>query len=108
MQQGELDGIWQDIYTDLNTKIDKTGKIIFLKTFNSCSETNIQSSQYNLSVTFVTFLIYWPCNGFLLLLVSPDVDLVFFGSGLAYETYSGGGPSMYVYCIVCYRVIEAP
>ncbi len=26
-------------------------------------------------------------------------------SGLAYEIYSGGGPSTYVYCVVCYRVI---
>ncbi len=22
--------------------------------------------------------------------------------------YAGGGPSMYVYCVVCYRVIVAP
>ncbi len=29
-------------------------------------------------------------------------------SGLAYEIYSGGGPSMYIYCVVCYRVIVAP
>ncbi len=29
-------------------------------------------------------------------------------SGLAYEIYSGGGPSMYVYCVVCYRLIVAP
>ncbi len=29
-------------------------------------------------------------------------------SGLAYEIYSGGGPSTYVYCVVCYRVIVAP
>ncbi len=28
-------------------------------------------------------------------------------SGLAYEIYSGGGPSTYVYCVVCYRVIVA-
>ncbi len=29
-------------------------------------------------------------------------------SELAYEIYSGGGPSAYVYCLVCYRVIVAP
>ncbi len=29
-------------------------------------------------------------------------------SGLAYEIYSGGGPSTYVYCVVCYRVLVAP
>ncbi len=29
-------------------------------------------------------------------------------SGLAYEIYSGGGPSMYVYFVVCYSVIAAP
>ncbi len=26
-------------------------------------------------------------------------------SELSYEIYCGGGPSMYVYCLVCYRVI---
>ncbi len=25
-----------------------------------------------------------------------------------YETYSGGGPSTYVYCVVCHCVIAAP
>ncbi len=29
-------------------------------------------------------------------------------SGLAYEIYSEGGPSTYVYCMVCYCVIAAP
>ncbi len=29
-------------------------------------------------------------------------------SGLVCEIYSGGGPSTYVYCVVCYRVIVAP
>ncbi len=29
-------------------------------------------------------------------------------SGLPYEIYRGGGPSTYVYCVVCYRVIVAP
>ncbi len=29
-------------------------------------------------------------------------------SGLAYEICSGGGPSTYVYCVVCYRVIVVP
>ncbi len=24
-----------------------------------------------------------------------------------YEIYSGGGPSMYIYCVVCYPVIVA-
>ncbi len=28
-------------------------------------------------------------------------------SGLIYEIYSGGGPSMYIYCVVCYPVIAA-
>ncbi len=28
-------------------------------------------------------------------------------SGIAYKIYSGGGPSMYMYCVVCYRVIVA-
>ncbi len=28
--------------------------------------------------------------------------------GLAYEIYSGCGPSTYVYCVFCYRLIVAP
>ncbi len=28
-------------------------------------------------------------------------------SGLTYQIYSGGCPSTYVYCVVCYRVIAA-
>ncbi len=31
-----------------------------------------------------------------------------FFSGLAYEIYSGGGSSTYVYCVVCYCVIVTP
>ncbi len=59
-----------------------------------------------LSFTFVTFLILWP--------LSPAVSSVSWywsclvWSVLAYEIYSGGGPSMYAYCVVCYRVIVAP
>ncbi len=30
------------------------------------------------------------------------------GWALAYEIYSGGGPSTYIYCVVCYCVIVAP
>ncbi len=40
--------------------------------------------------------------------MSIDIDPVFVCSGLAYDIYSGGGPSTYVYCVVCYRVIVAP
>ncbi len=29
-------------------------------------------------------------------------------SGLTYELYSGGGPSSYIYYVVCYRVIAIP
>ncbi len=29
-------------------------------------------------------------------------------SGLTYEIYSGGGPSTYIYCVVCYCVMSAP
>ncbi len=59
-----------------------------------------------LSFTFVTFLILWP--------FSPAASSVSWYqschvcSGLAYKMYSGGGPSLYVYCVVCYRVIVAP
>ncbi len=59
-----------------------------------------------LSFTFVTFLIVWP--------LSPAASSVSWyrsclvWSGLAYEIYSGGGRSTYVYCVVCYRVIVAP
>ncbi len=49
---------------------------------------------------FVSLLLtFWFIGLYLLLLlVSP---------GLTYEIYSGGGPSMYVYCVVCY-IISAP
>ncbi len=64
------------------------------------------SMHFLLSFTFVTFLILWP--------LSPSASSVSWYqschlcSGLAYEIYSGGGPSTYVYCVVCYRVIVAP
>ncbi len=64
------------------------------------------SMHYLLSFTFGTFLIPWP--------LSPAVPSVSWYrsclvcSGLAYEIYSGGGPSKYVYCVVCYHVIVAP
>ncbi len=32
----------------------------------------------------------------------------FIHSGLEYEIYSGGGPSLYLYCVVCYHVIWGP
>ncbi len=56
--------------------------------------------------TFVTFLILWP--------LSPASSSVSWYrsclvcSGLSYEIYSGDGPSIYVCCVVCYRVIVAP
>ncbi len=34
-------------------------------------------------------------------LVSPDVDPVLFVLDLTYETYSGGGPSTYMYSETC-------
>ncbi len=64
------------------------------------------SMQGLLSFIIVTFLILWP--------LSPAASSVSWYwsclvySGLAYEIYSGGGPSMYIYCVVCYRVIVAP
>ncbi len=50
------------------------------------------------SFTFVIYLIHWP--------LSPATSSVwcwssFVCSGLTYEIYSGGGPSMFVYCMVC-------
>ncbi len=56
--------------------------------------------------TFVTFYIH--------LLLSPAASNVswcwscFVCAGLAYEIYSGGAPSMYIYSVVCYCVIETP
>ncbi len=44
----------------------------------------------------------------MLLPVSLDIDPVLFVLNIAYEIYSGGGPSMYAYCVVCYHVIAAP
>ncbi len=59
-----------------------------------------------LSFTFVTFLILWP--------LSPAASIIswcwscFVCSELAYEIYSGGGPSLYVYCVVCCHMMAAP
>ncbi len=58
-----------------------------------------------LSFIFFTFFILWP--------LSPAASSVSWYwsslvcSGLAYEMYSGVGPSTYVYCVVCYCVIVA-
>ncbi len=55
------------------------------------------------SYTFVICLIHWT--------LSPAGSYVswcwscFVCSELTYEIYSGGGPSMYVYCVVCYHVL---
>ncbi len=62
--------------------------------------------------TFVTVLFIDLC--LLLLFVSPAARCVswywscFTCSGFTYEIYSGGAPSTYIYCMVCYRVIAAP
>ncbi len=59
-----------------------------------------------LSFIFVTFFILWP--------FSPAASSVSWYwsclvcSGLVYEIYSRGVPSMYVYCVVCYCLIVAP
>ncbi len=58
-----------------------------------------------LSFIFITFLILGLCV--LLLLVSRYRSCLVC-SGLAYEIYSGGGPSMYIYCVVSYCVTVAP
>ncbi len=39
--------------------------------------------------------------------MSLDIDC-YVCSGIAYEIYSGGGPSTYIYCMVCFRVIATP
>ncbi len=60
----------------------------------------------SLAFTFVTFLIHCPLH--------PAASSVswcrycFVCSGLTYEIYSGGGPSTFVYCVICYCVIAAP
>ncbi len=56
--------------------------------------------------TFVTFFILWPLSPAASSVSGYRSCLVCFG--LAYEIYSAGVPSMYVYCVVCYRVIVAP
>ncbi len=59
-------------------------------------------------LTFIYF-----CYLFILWPLSPAASSVslyrscLVCSGLAYEIYSGGGPSTYVYCVVCYHVIVA-
>ncbi len=55
---------------------------------------------------FHDFFIHWPLSP-----ISSSVSWCwscFVCSGLTYEIYSEGGPSTYVYCVVCYRVIAAP
>ncbi len=58
-----------------------------------------------LSFTFVIFLIHWH--------LSPAASIVswcqscFVCSRLTYEIYSGGTPSIYIYCMVCYHAIAA-
>ncbi len=59
-----------------------------------------------LSFTIVIFFILWPLSPAASSVSWYRSCLVWFG--LAYEIYSGGGPSKYVYCVVCYRVIVAP
>ncbi len=49
-----------------------------------------------------------PCFSLILDLFDPSFSQNLVCSGLAYEIYSGGGTSTYVYCVVCYRVIVAP
>ncbi len=54
---------------------------------------------------FVTFLIQWPLH-----LACSWVYLCwscFVCSRLTYEIYSCGGPSTYIYCVVCYLMIAA-
>ncbi len=64
------------------------------------------SFHFLLSFTFVTFLIHWT--------LFPAASSIswcqscFVCSGLTYEIYSGGGPSTFIYCVVCYHVIVAP
>ncbi len=58
------------------------------------------------SFTFVIFLILWPLSPAAYSVSWYQSCLVC--SGLAYEIYSGGGPSIYLYCVVCYHVIVAP
>ncbi len=59
-----------------------------------------------LSFTSVTFLILWHLSSAASSVSGYRSCLVC--SGLAYEIYSGGDPSIYVYCVVCYHVIVAP
>ncbi len=71
-----------------------------------CSSLRPPSVHCFLSFTFATFLILWhlfPAASSVSRYWSCRVC-----SGLAYEIYSGGGPSMYVYCVVCYHVIASP
>ncbi len=59
-----------------------------------------------LSFAFVPFLIFWPFST-----AASSVSWYWsclVCSRLVYEIYSGGGPSTYVYCVVCYYVIAAP
>ncbi len=59
-----------------------------------------------LSFTFVTWLVHWPVS--CCFYSVPWCWPCFTYSRITYKIYSGGGPSMYLYCVVCYCVIAAP
>ncbi len=74
--------------------------------YSTGSSWRLPSMHCLISFIFVTFLILWH--------LSPAASSVSWYwsclvcSGLAYEIYSGGGSSTYVYCVVCYHVIVVP
>ncbi len=77
---------------------------------NSILNRFLLKTSFHALLTFIYFCYLFDSLVFglwlLMLIVSLDIDLVC--SGLANEIYRGGGPSMYVYCVVCYCVIVAP
>ncbi len=76
---------------------------------NSILNRFLLKTSFHALLTFIYF-----CYFFILWPLSPAASSVSWyrsclvWSGLAYEIYRGGGPSTYVYCVVCYRVIVAP
>ncbi len=64
------------------------------------------SFYFLLSVAFATFLNHWPLSS-----AASSISWCwscFLYSGLTYEIYSGNGAPVYIYCMICYRVVVAP
>ncbi len=73
---------------------------------NSILNRFLLKTSFHALLTFIYFCYLFDSLAFVSFVSWYRSCLVY--SGLAYEIYSGSGPSMYVYCVVCYCVMLAP